>query len=287
MKRKLLSTWALCACALFAHSQRLSVTEEEDRALSEHYFEIASSANISSEDAYEELRLKYRCSTNDMEKLKFLLQRRELRKHTHNFLETSARNRVIQKMKIDSLFQDSIDAILIPYNHDISEPIISMALFMANPLKLQEKKQKLLLNSALDFARRKRKQPRIDLAVEEMKVLKIYLSRKELERVIDEKNALTARVRIFRIWDELAREGATENELDSVEQVALGFTYCKLEMRYRDLYVGDSEMLTRNLADLHAHRPAIIKMYEALTEKKRIKEEKEKKEKHVDMQYAW
>jgi hypothetical protein len=55
-------------------------------------------------------------------------------------------------------------------------------------------------------------------------------------------------------------------------------------MRYWDMYVEQNEVRDRNLQDLYRSKPKIIKMYEALDEKKRIKE---KKEKSVGVEFSW
>ena len=191
--------------------------------------------------------------------------------------------RVVEKQRIDSLYQDSINALLIPYNSNISGEIISLSLRMSDALRLSKKNHVRLMDKALDFARRLRKNPYTNFKKEEMDALKKNLSAKQLETVIDEKNGMQAQVKAQRAWNALEEAGVAY-ELDSVPNVSRARLYYLIEMRYWDMYVEQNEVRDRNLQDLYRSKPKIIKMYEALDEKKRIKE---KKEKSVGVEFSW
>lgn len=266
-----------------AYSQSLHLTKQEEKTLSEHRNEISTHAAFLSEDAFAGISSKYKFHAQQSAQLRRYCDMRELKKYIHNYLETDSQLRYTEKERIDSVFQDSINAILIPYNHQISGPTISLALLMSESLKVSKKHQEKLMNKALDFARRLKKNPYTDIKKEEISILRKNLTAKQLETVIDEKNNVQAQVKAKRAWEALEQAGVSR-ELDSLPQVTRAHLYYLIEMRYWDLYVGDNEVRDHNLQDLYRNKPKIIKMYEALDEKKRIQE---KKEKSVGVEYSW
>ncbi|MDD6014852.1 MAG: hypothetical protein PUC18_00965 [Prevotellaceae bacterium] len=282
--RKLLSMLLLAiVCVSHVYAQKLTCTKEEANVIQLYGKEMSHQVNIASEDALAEMQLKYLYNRNDLEHLRRLFEEREQRKAAHNYLERNPMERVVEKQRIDSLYQDSINALLIPYNSNISGEIISLSLRMSDALRLSKKEHRRLMEKALDFARRLRKNPYTNFKKEEMDVLKKNLSAKQLETVIDEKNGMQAQVKAQRAWNALEEAGVAY-ELDSLPNVSRARLYYLIEMRYWDMYVEQNEVRDRNLQDLYRSKPKIIKMYEALDEKKRIKE---KKEKSVGVEFSW
>ena len=271
------------ACFTHVYSQKLKYTKEETNAIQLYGKEMSHQVDIASEDALAEMQLRYLYNRNDLEHLRRLFEEREQRKAAHNYLEQNPMVRVVEKQRIDSLYQDSINALLIPYNSNISGEIISLSLRMSDALRLSKKNQARLMDKALDFARRLRKNPYVNFKKEEMDALKKNLSAKQLETVIDEKNGMQAQVKAQRAWNALEEAGVAY-ELDSLPNVSRARLYYLIEMRYWDMYVEQNEVRDRNLQDLYRSKPKIIKMYEALDEKKRIKE---KKEKSVGVEFSW
>lgn len=282
MKKALLIV-LMAACVPQMYAQKWAYTKEETKVIQEHGGEILPQVAIASEDAMAALQLKYRYAETDGEHLRRLFREREQRKAAHNYLESNPRERVMEKQKIDSLYQDSINVFLIPYNYNISGHLISLALRMSDPLQVSTKNRKRMMDKALDFARRLRRNPYVNFKKEEINALKKSLTGKQLELVIDEKNRLQAQVKAQRAWDALEKAGVSY-ELDSLPQVSRAHLYYLIEMRYWDLYVEDNVVRDRNLQDLYKSKPKIIKMYEAIEEKKRIKE---KKEKSVGVEFSW
>lgn len=271
------------ACFTHVYSQKLKYTKEETNAIQLYGKEMSHQVDIASEDALAEMQLRYLYNRNDLEHLRRLFEEREQRKAAHNYLERNPMERVVEKQRIDSLYQDSINALLIPYNSNISGEIISLSLRMSDALRLSKKNHVRLMDKALDFARRLRKNPYTNFKKEEMDALKKNLSAKQLETVIDEKNGMQAQVKAQRAWNALEEAGVAY-ELDSLPNVSRARLYYLIEMRYWDMYVEQNEVRDRNLQDLYRSKPKIIKMYEALDEKKRIKE---KKEKSVGVEFSW
>lgn len=281
--RKLMFIMLAIVCVSHVCAQKLTYTKEEANVIQTYGKEMSRQVRIASEDALAEMQMKYLYDRKDYEHLQKLFEAREQRKIAHDYLEQNPSARVMEKMGIDSLFQDSINALLIPYNPNISGEIISLSLYMSDVLHLSKKSYHRLMEKALDFARRLREDPYANFKKEEIEVLKKNLTSKQLETVIDEKNNVQARIKAQRTWDALEGAGVSY-ELDSLPQVSRAQLYYLIEMRYWDLYVEDNEVRDRNLQDLYRSKPKIIKMYEALDEKKRIKE---KKEKSVGVEFSW
>lgn len=281
--RKLVFIMLAIVCVSHVCAQKLTCTKEEANVIQTYGKEMSRQVRIASEDALAEMQMKYLYDRKDYLHLQKLFEAREQRKIAHDYLEQNPSARVMEKMGIDSLFQDSINALLIPYNPNISGEIISLSLYMSDVLHLSKKSHHRLMEKALDFARGLRKNPYANFKKEEIEVLKKNLTSKQLETVIDEKNNVQARIKAQRAWDALEGAGVSY-ELDSLPQVSRAQLYYQIEMRYWDLYVEDNEVRDRNLQDLYRSKPKIIKMYEALDEKKRIKE---KKEKSVGVEFSW
>lgn len=286
MKMKLLLTLILVQTACSVFSQSTEIQKKERIAIEQHGSAFLPFAVIAGEDALENLKMKYHIDSEQLPALYRMLIKRETRKLAHNYIETDSRSRIIAKASIDSVYQDSVNAILIPLNLNISGTCISMTLRFAEKIRLSEKKRKKLLDCALDYARRLRRNPYESFAREEMTVLNKYLTRNQLNYVLDEKNKVEASVKAQRAWNELDMAGETQG-LDSTQQVIRANMYYSLEMRFRDLYVGESELLERNLSDLYVSKPKIIKMYEALEERKRMKAKDTRKEKNVSSAFSW
>lgn len=286
MKLKLLFFSLATLCLGNVYAQPLAYTKDERRVLKMHGEEWKSHVQIICEDAYASVVLKYHVERTDCAHLARLINDRESRKYAHNYLDSIPVERVREKMRIDSVFQDSIDALLIPNNHQISGKAISLALQLADHFNVSKKKQHFLMDKALSYARMKRKNPNAWFAKDEIAVLGKVFTRKQVEIILDEKNRYEAEVLASKIWDELAKAGLTE-ELDSTAQMYLTQKYFTLDKRYRDLFVGDDETLHNNLDGLYKSRPKMIKMHEALETRKRVEQKNKEQKKKVSDAFAW
>lgn len=287
MKLKPLLLLAMSCWCGGLNSQTLSYTKEEKNILAEHEGELMQFVNVVCEDAFTALRIKFRVNNEDNRHLMRLVCEREYRKYARNFIDDNAVTRVREKMRIDSLFQDSIDALLIPYNHQISGENISMALQLSEHFKLSNKKHRYLMDKALAFARKKRRDPHVWYAREEIDAMKKVLSRKQIETVINEKNYDRAHLRACQIWNDLEKAGLSE-ELDSATQMYLLDKYFTLDMFYRDYFVGDDVTMRNNLDDLYRQRPRGIKMHEAMRTRGDVRAAaKDERKKKVGDTFAW
>lgn len=132
-------------CVSHVYAQKLTCTKEEANVIQLYGKEMSHQVNIASEDALAEMQLKYLYNRNDLEHLRRLFEEREQRKAAHNYLERNPMERVVEKQRIDSLYQDSINALLIPYNSNISGEIISLSLRMSDALRLSKKEHRRLM----------------------------------------------------------------------------------------------------------------------------------------------
>lgn len=246
--------------------------------------EIVRNAAILGEDAFVAISMKYKYSDNDRAKLEKYCVDKEVLKYILNYARISPVQRVVLKEGIDVGYQDSINMLLIPYNYHISGHAISLTLRLADFLKLPNKTRKVLMDNALDFARRRRRNPYANFAIDEMKVLRKYINRDSLMNILVDKNSDEAIRRSKAEWDTLKNANLTY-ELDSAYQVTATQFYYEKEMSIRDLYVGEEDVCDRNLADLYKNRTKLIVMYDAYMAKKRIRKENERKV--VGDEYTW
>lgn len=289
---KIISFALLASTSLQVDSQTLHLVKSEAEAMSKHEESVRTSAAFLADDAFAQIMTDYKVGKGDELSIKAYCQIKEQKKSLQNYVITDPFLRYREKEKIDSIYRDSINILLIPKNPSLSGKIISMALQMSDFLELKQKKKDAIMNTALNLSRKLRKTPCADVTVEEMTCLRKNLTKKQLEEVVDEKNMFSSKLKAQKAWDALDREGMTD-ELDSAQQMIRAEMYYRLEMRYHDIYVGQPEQLRHNLDDLYGSKPKIIGMYEALDERKRIEEKRKeyeknvKKEKQVGAAFAW
>jgi hypothetical protein len=248
--------------------------------------ELERIAHLEGEDAFEELKRVYWFDTLQAPQLYHLVLAREKRKIFSMSNNDDIKVRVTVKHDIEQIYQDSINAILIPYNPKISGKIISNALRLADKINLSIKKKDILMGYALDFAHRLREDPYAYILGDEINVLKNNLTSEQLNTIIDDKNKDQAYKKALNVWSVLKKAGETE-DLDSTSQVVRAEMYYTLELRYHDLFIGHEDMMWQNLNDLYRNKPKVIKMFDALGTNNIIKEKVNKKEKHVDSTFSW
>lgn len=270
-----------------AAAQHATWTNEDSIKYMEHLNELKWYADVESDDFFTSICMKYSVKSEDSQTILKLIRGREYKKYACNYLFKFSRERVNEKMKIDSLYQDSIFTLLIPYNHDISGKNISLALELSDTLSLSKRNYDFLMNKALMLARKKSIISNSSFVKEEMDILKKRLSKKQIEIIINKKNSSNVYLKAFGIWNKLDKSNLTE-ELDSTVQMFLMQKYFSLKMFYEEYYVSDSIILKRNQEELYKHRPTAIRMYEAIDIRNRINAEaKEEKKNSVRNAFAW
>ncbi len=277
--------------AIEAYAQIADFTDDEKVICDVFRQEMAEPVRFLSEDAFADIVSCYTFSPIRKDQLIRYCRMKELRKYTYNYLDSEPSIRKQHKETIDNFYLDSINMILIPYNPSLSGKFVSMALMWKNHLKLPSDTEARLMNLALGFSHRLRKNPCACIVREEMDSLIAILSKKQIKEVINTRNSADARIQASRLWLELSQANQTSG-IDSTEQVSRAYFYYLRELYVKSYYVEQWELINNNLSDLYAHRPTIIKMYEALGQKEKVKQKHEEyremnKEKKVDAAFAW
>lgn len=258
----------LCTIDTFSQNP-LEMTEEEKAAYTANAPEAVIRAGFNDEDALAELRMKYIVPQKDVARLRNLVRRRECRKIAYDYIyPSSPEQRVKEKLAIDSVFQDSIDAILIP-NNAISGENISYAVKAAPALKLDAAQSEYILNHAIDIARRLRKSPRLNVWNEEFDVLRKTLTEKQLETMMMLKNGSKVTRRVRASWSRLNEAGLTA-DLDSARECAKTYMYYLKEQNIKDIYKYYGTSQKKHLAELAKQQPKIVVLCNALDKKKRV-----------------
>lgn len=270
----------------FSHEHQVDVQHLIDSIYNAHREEVVHNATILGEDAFVTLSLKYKFNEEDRLKLEKYCVDKEIVKYIMNYMNITPIQRVMLKESIDASYRDSINMILIPRNNYISGYAISLTLRLADYLKLSNDTRKVLMDNALDFARRRYKNPYTNFAVDEMKVLRKYINRDSLMDILVTKNSDEAIRRSEAEWDTLKKANLTK-ELDSAYQVTTTRFYYEKEMAIRDMYIGEDEVRDRNLADIYGKRTKLMEMYNAYIEKKRLQAKQKKEENKIGDEFTW
>lgn len=261
----------------------LQFTKEEQEVWDNRADEINIPTCFMAEDILCIYTQKYQMSPEIMNVIRNYCYNKEIRKYTHNYTQRNPEKRLQEKAFIDSVFQDSIDCILIPHNHQIAGVAISYTLSISKYLNMENCVYDSLMNKAIVLARIRHIDPCAFTEKDEMDALKHFLSSEQLRKAINWKNAKEARHKATETWNALSRKELT-SELDSIKESDIAFLYYQKELFYRDFFVGENEILSNNLNDLYLHRPPIIRMYEGISKKEQVKKKYEEK---VSPTFSW
>lgn len=261
--------------------EKLTLEEVKD-TFNLYASEINASAKISAEDAATALCVKYYVPKSQRKKLYQIVKRREINKKIYDYVyPTSSRKRSYAKLHFDTLFQDSIDAILIPYN-DISGENISYALKCKKAISLDSVQYRYMLDKAIGMAKKIRKNRKVNVWNEEMDVLKKTLTEKQIRTFFILKNAKKVTQKVRDTWSKL-KDADLTNNLDSVSDCARAYMYYHEQQKIMDIHKYYGTPRKKNLAELDKRMPLIIKMYNALEKKKRAAES----QKVVEKDFVW
>lgn len=225
------------------------------------------------EEAFERMRMKYRFKKADASKLKHLYMEREKEKNLANKADFSAQNIIWYKDNIDSVYSDSIYRYLIPENK-ISSENLTCALKYSKRIELDEAQYEYLMFCALRMAHRLEKDPLKNLWDEEMDILRKTLTSKQMRNMLILKHKNAIQKDINKVWTELKKVNLT-NEVDSAKEYSKARMYIALKYCINDVYRHKSGERRNNLEELKKKRPLLIKMYDALVQRKQEKKEEE------------
>ena len=220
----------------------------------------------------------------DMERLEFFVKNREFKYICQDILyKDSLDRRVKNKITIERVFQDSINTILIPTcQHHISGENLSYALHCRNMLNLDSAQYAYIMDKALSMARRIRKDYRVNLWNEEMKVLRKTLDKGQLWSFFRRKNYLKVLDEFDKAWDKL-KEADLMEQLDSAKDAKEAIKYMHSRQMIKDLYRGYGTSQKKYLAELDKSKPKMMRMLDGIDKKARVEE----KRKTVGKEFVW
>lgn len=220
----------------------------------------------------------------DMTRLVFFVKNREFKYICQDILyKDSLDRRVKNKITIERVFQDSINTILIPTcQHHISGENLSYALHCRNMLDLDSAQYAYIMDKALSMARRIRKDYRVNLWNEEMKVLRKTLDKGQLWSFFRRKNYLKVLDEFDKAWDKLKEADLTE-QLDSAKDAKEAIKYMHSRQMIKDLYRGYGTSQKKYLAELDKSKPKMMRMLDGIDKKARVEE----KRKTVGKEFVW
>ena len=220
----------------------------------------------------------------DMTRLEFFVRNREFKYICQDILyKDSLDRRVKNKITIERVFQDSINTILIPTcQHHISGENLSYALHCRNMLNLDSAQYAYIMDKALSMARRIRKDYRVNLWNEEMKVLRKTLDKGQLWSFFRRKNYLKVLDEFDKAWDKL-KEADLMEQLDSAKDAKEAIKYMHSRQMIKDLYRGYGTPQKKYLAELDKSKPKMMRMLDGIDKKARVEE----KRKTVGKEFVW
>lgn len=271
MKQKLLTVAFVLALAAHANADDhiLEWTPDESAVYQDYAENFAFTCGIAAEDAYYVLGRKYVVRKKDQNYVLRLLFERECRKATYNILSHKPWERLDNKLRLDDLYQDSIDIRLLPDNDNLAGENISISLRFAEHMGVSKENYSKILNLGLGVAKKLRKDPRYNYDIEVMDSLRNYLNRAQLVKVLSAKHALACINKGVAVWKELQNAGMVMDE-DSATCCDQAIDYYTMECVINDMFVGHEKQLKKNLSDLWKNQPLIVRMSGSLRKKEEL-----------------
>lgn len=285
-RTKLLTMALFMLSALGCSAHILQFSDEETRVYADNYDALAFRCNIAGQDALTELGQKYYVPKDCSMFLYHLFVEREVRKATYDYTRHNPIDRVRCKRMIDSLYQDSVDVRLMPYNQGIAGENISISLRMAKTLGISADRRADIMKLGLYVARQLRKNPRYYYDAVVMDSLRTFMTRKQLTDMLRSKNVVRAVNMARKAWKEVVAAGLIENE-DSAECCDKAIEYYLQERVINDMYVGHDKALKSNLRELWKHQPLIVRMKESMRKKESMEQERRNENENNDNGMAW
>lgn len=229
---------------------------------------VSAQTSVAGEECFLEYCIKYTVPNSVAPQLKKLLLHREADKIRASETSSSILERVKSKMAIDSVYQDSINLLLIPYN-SISGENLAYALRLSNTGFCTKKQTQKLQDKALVFARSLARNPGINIWNEEMDFLQKVFKKKQLEVFFELKNLELINNDLRTAWNKL-QVANLDIELDSVVDCSQAYVYYVKKNMIENLYKYQNELRVNNLDELRKHRPYMLRLLEGLESKKRM-----------------
>lgn len=285
MRIKILFFMVLCYTAVSAQRPRLTLAE--DSVFSLHGKEFIQQIMSDAKEAMIECRMRSKMTNEQAEKLQDYFTIRDIKKRCYNYIyPKDLRKRISEKMRIDLLYRDSIDMILVAaLGSKVTGDNINRILFHEKGMKLDSIQYGIIMDKALDMAHRLHDDPRIDVWDEEMKLISKTLNGKQQKLFFHLKNNTVVNRDIDTGWERLKNAGLTE-QLDSAKETNLAYDYYHEMYRIKDLYRYHGTSQRKYLAELNKHKPMMVKMLDGLDKKAAVTEEEEKNG-TVGKEFVW
>lgn len=285
MKRTII--FILAALAMMqCKAQSVLMPEQESNVMNEKRAVVEEQARFASTEQYADLCIKYHVKKWFGPRLKQILAERETKKVCYNYIyENMPFKRARAKREIDSLYQDSIDIRLIPYNKNISGEYVSFALAPWFIRHLDSTQIQAFSACALNLAHKLRKDPKYDTWPEERKAITSILKPRDVERFFVKKNGRKISQDFHTTWDRLKKAGLTA-QLDSVSDGALCVMYYEKTYAINDLYQSDKAARRKALATLNGRKPLMIRLLDGLNKKEAL-EKKNKQQQKIGKDFVW
>lgn len=275
---------ALALLCLSAKAEVLRCTIQEKDVYLANKELVDSMLDFRSREEVAKIYHFFNVPEKDMTRLEFFVRNREFKYICQDILyKDSLDRRVKNKITIERVFQDSINTILIPTcQHHISGENLSYALHCRNMLNLDSAQYAYIMDKALSMARRIRKDYRVNLWNEEMKVLRKTLDKGQLWSFFRRKNYLKVLDEFDKAWDKLKEADLTE-QLDSAKDAKEAIKYMHSRQMIKDLYRGYGTSQKKYLAELDKSKPKMMRMLDGIDKKARVEE----KRKTVGKEFVW
>lgn len=286
MKRNLLITAIGLFFASISHASILEWTQEEAQIYEENTDALSFRCRIAAEDAFQELRQEYYLPKEDEAFVYLLMLEREKRKATYDYICKKPWDRVTNKKRLDDLYQDSIDVRLLPHNDKVAGANISIALRLANKLKVSHENYSNILSLGLNISKHLRKDRNYNFNIEVMDSLRNYLTKEQLYRILSSKHAVACVNKGKAAWQALKNADMIEKE-DSASCCDQAIDYYITECIVNEMYVGHEKQLRKNLSDLWKHQPLIVRMIGAVKKKEALAKKKEEENKNNNNEMIW
>ncbi|MBR6286771.1 MAG: hypothetical protein IKR18_07275 [Bacteroidaceae bacterium] len=283
----LLSAFALAALSLFAIDTKVQCSDEEREVYQLYQDEIDACVNFRAEEEVLRLRLGYRVPKYIVPKLEHYVRDREFRRVCQEYLyPNSIGPRMRNKLRIDSVYQDSIDMLLIPHNiHQISSENLSFALQESGYVWIDSVQYGKIMDKAIDIAHRIRKNHDINVWNEEMEFLQSLLNQNQLTMLLYRKNNVAARTNANNAWEKLVNAGIAE-QFDSVKEMESIQLYYLEREKYMALYRYKPSIRKKALAQVGKRKPKSLIMLDAYDKQERM-EEKERENGTIGKEFVW
>lgn len=217
---------------------------------------------------------------------RYMLSRETLKAKCDSLFPDNLRERVKRKVRIDRIYQDSINTVIIPsLTNKVSGENLCKALYWWEALHLDTMQYSTLMEKALELARRLHDDPHTDVWEDDIKTITTVLNEKQQRRYFHFKNALVVTQDMKKAWQRIVDAGLGE-QLDSAVAMSQAFDYYHELYRIKDIYRNHGQARRKAAAELDKHKPQMLKMLDALDKKARMDEE-EKKSPVVGKEFVW